>query len=111
MDMMTFVDTPFGDQDAFKDFLFNNSRAHHDVATKLEQMGHSIDAYPLTDMSDENDWKEIHNQTHQQEFSLLGLIGLPDLSEVDLKDEQQYDDWMQAHADAHFAVNTALGLF
>ena len=110
MDIASLVDQKFGDADAFRDFLFNNSQAHRAVATKLEQMGHSVDSYPLTDMGDMKDWLEFHDTVHQQEFSLLGLTGLPSLSGFDLSDRKQYDDFMFLHATAHQAVNNALGL-
>ena len=85
-------------------------RAHGDVAAKLEGLGKSIDSYPLTEMSNENDWMQIHNEIHQQEFEALGLTGLADMSEFDLSDRQQYDDFMWLHAAAHQAVNDVLGL-
>lgn len=113
MDISFLVDTPFGDQSAFADFLFANSRAHHDVATNLEQMGMSIDSYPLTEMGDPQDWLAIHGQVHNQELEILGLnpnIDLIDLGEVDLQDEKQYCDWMYNHALIHQYVNNALGL-
>jgi hypothetical protein len=73
-------------------------------------MGKSIDSYPLTDMGDMKDWLATHDDMHQQEFSLLGLTGLPSLAEFDLTDIQQYNDFMYLHATAHVAVNNALGL-
>ncbi len=110
MDISFLADTKFGDAEAFKDFLFNNSQAHHAVATKLEQLGHSVDSYPLTEIGDIKDWLAIHDDVHQQEFNLLGLTGLPSLAEFDLTDERQYSDFMYQHAVAHQAVNNILGL-
>jgi hypothetical protein len=110
MDMTIYQDTPFKDADAFKDFLFANGQQHGIVATTLEGLGKAIDAYPLTDIVDMTDWMAIHNNQHQQEFNLLGLEGLPDLSEFDLLNEQEYHDFMYVHAAAHVAVNNALGL-
>jgi hypothetical protein len=105
------ADVPFGDIDAFRDFLFQNSRAHHDVATKLEQLGHSIDSYPLTEIGDVADWMATHDSVHQEEFALLGLTGLPSMAEFDLTIEKEYNDFMYLHAAAHVAVNNALGIF
>lgn len=110
MDMTIFTDVPFGNRDAFDDFLFANSQAHHDIAAKLEQSGKAIDSFPLTEVGDPKDWLAVHNDMHQQEFNSLGLTGLPDLSEFDLADRKQYDDFMYLHAAAHQTVNNALGL-
>ena len=111
MDISFLVDVKFGDADAFKDFLFSNSRAHHDVATALEQLGHSIDSYPLTEIGNIDDWLATHDDMHQQEFALLGLTGLPSMAEFDLTIEKEYNDFMYLHAAAHVAVNNALGIF
>ena len=110
MIIQSLIDTPFGNAEAFNDFLFANSSFHSAAATKLEGMGKSIDAYPLNEIGNVKDWMLIHYQTHQQEFAQLGLVGLPDLSEFDLSDEQQYNDFMLAHYAAHQAVNAVLGL-
>lgn len=110
MKIDAFIDTPFDDKEAFNDFLFVNSLAHTAVAKNLEQSGSSIDSYPISTMDDETDWLQVHAQVHQQEFSALGLVGLPDLAEIDLHDEQQYLDWMAIHAAAHDTVNAVLGL-
>lgn len=110
MDISFLCDTKFGDADAFKDFLFNNSQAHRAVATKLEGLGKSIDSYPLTEMGNPHDWLAVHDDMHQQEFNALGLTGLPSLADFDLSNESEYNDFMYLHAASHAAVNNALGL-
>jgi len=111
MDITIFTDTPFGDDAAMKDFLFSNSQAHSLVAKTLEGLGTVINSQPISDMRSEKDWLLVHNEIHQEELAALGITQQSvDLSEVDLKDEAQYIEWMQQHAFMHQYVNDALGL-
>lgn len=110
MDMTIFTSTPFGDNDAMKDFLFANSQAHRDIAQALEKRGLSIDSKPLAEMGNEKDWLHTHADIHQQELIRLGVTEPVDLGEVDLQDEQAYYDWMRSHALLHLYINQALGL-
>jgi hypothetical protein len=111
MDLMLFADSPFGDKDSMKDFLFENSQAHSLIATTLEKNGYPVSSQPIGDMENELDWLRVHSSIHQDELDALGLGDMGfDLSEVDLQDESQYRDWMQLHAIIHQYVSSALGL-
>ena len=111
IDMSVFADSPFGDPTAMKDFLFENSQQHGQVAKTLEQRGKGLSYTPIGDMANEADWLEVHQSIHEQELAILGLgdIGV-DLSQVNLHDENQYRDWQMQHAFIHNYVNSTLGL-
>ena len=111
MDLAIFADSPFDDRNAMNDFFLANYQSHSQIAKALEQQGSPISSQPIGDMANEKDWLEIHQEMHAEELAILGLgeIGV-DLSNVDLKDESQYHDWMLQHAFIHTIVNGALGL-
>lgn len=110
MDISIFADTPFDDEDAMEDFLLANSLSHSLVATTLEQNGKFIATYPISSMGDESNWKDEHYRMHQDEFTLLGLTGMPDWTGFDFEDEAQWADWHSQHAVVHQAVNSVLGI-
>lgn len=110
-DMSLYSTIPFGDESAMKDFLLSNSQSHSQVADALEKMGSPVSISPIADTGDNMEtWLDLHNQIHQNEFLQLGLVGLPDLSDVDLKNEQEFHDWNELHVLAHQTVNQYLGL-
>jgi hypothetical protein len=111
MDMMLYIDSPFGDENAIRDFLFANSQSHSLTALTLEQRGSPIASQPIGDMASQRDWLEVHQKIHSDELAALGIpeMGV-DLSQVDLQDKKQYRDWMLQHAYIHQYINAALGL-
>jgi hypothetical protein len=110
MDMSIYTDMPFDDKEAKKSFLLDNSLSHALIGKTLEQLGKSINAYPLNEMGNEKDWLNNHNDLHHQELILVGINQDIDLADVDMKDKQQWYDWMQQHALIHNYVNSALGI-
>jgi hypothetical protein len=111
MDMTVYTHMPFNDADSMKIFLLANSLAHSQVAGLLEQRGKSITVYPIDDIgNDPIVWLSNHATMHLMEFNQIGLTGLPDLEDVDFKDEQQFYDWMELHGLVHQTVNQALAI-
>ena len=51
-----------------------------------------------------------HQFEHEAIYTLLGLVGMPDLSSSDLDDKQQWQDWQQTHQDVHTYINNVLGI-
>ena len=93
-----------------QDFLLANSQSHDQIAQAMQQRGLAIMAYPLTNMESPKNWLSDHAQVHANEFAQIGLVGLPNLDDVDFEDQQQYHDWQDLHSAVHLAVNQALGL-
>ena len=110
MDMSIFIDTPVTDKAALKDFFLANAQSHSQIAGVMQQQGLGISAYPLTDFSDEKQWLSDHAAVHAVEFENIGLVGLPDLDDVNLSDQREYHDWQELHVAVHLAVNQAWGL-
>ncbi len=110
MDFSIFISTPFGDEEAMKDFLFANALTHRDIAKSLIVQGNKVDSVPLTDMGNEDDWMRVHSDTHTRELTLLGIDQDIDLSTANLRDEGEFYDWMNTHALLHVYMNNVLGL-
>ena len=98
------------DHAGMQDFLLYNSLSHTQVAMALELRNKGIPSFHIGDIGNIQDWLSTHAQTHQNEFSVIGLVGLPDLEDVDFKVAEQLADWMVLHSAVHVAVNTALGI-
>ena len=110
MNISPLVDSPFGDREAFLDFLGANEIAHIAFSSALTRRGHIVSAIPpIGNPMETPDWLNAHWQRHRDECSTLG-IAVPDLSVVDLHDEHQYLDWMILHGQLHRQQNEALGI-
>ena len=105
-----YADAPFGDENAFNEFLGLNEFAHQTIARFLQGFGVVVPRVPLSESPlDSPGWLLDHWVLHQAEGAALG-IPVFDLSAVDLTEEDQYLDWMRRHAALHNAENLALGI-
>lgn len=110
MNLDASADIPFEDEEGFMDFLGQNEIAHAGFAQALAQRGYVVSwPQPFGNPGEFPDWLNDHWQRHIDECSTLG-IAVPDISSVDLKDKEQYLDWMLLHAQLHDLQNTALGI-
>ncbi len=111
MNLTPFSDNPFDDDDAFKDFGLAHGLAHDKIAAVMYDAGFFYEAYPLYDArANDRDWLLTHQQEHQSIFAQLGLNGLPDLATVDLRNEDEWEDWNDQHAQIHERINAFLGI-
>jgi hypothetical protein len=102
---------PFGDKEAFMEFLLSNEVAHNTFGAALSRLGHFVTTpNPIGNPMDHPDWLLDHYQRHRDECAPL-RISVPDIQSVDLKDEVQFSDWMETHANLHSLQNSALGIF
>ena len=110
MTILISADAPFGNEEAFLDFLGQNEIAHQAYGTALARIGHLVSTVPpIGNPMETPDWLNDHWQRHRDECSPLGLE-VPDLSVVELRQEDQYLDWMLLHADLHRQQNNSLGI-
>jgi len=117
MNMGILGEVQFGDDAALLVFLGEHVIAHTGIDQAMVD-AYGIDPlnYPLdTDVAGfkekaNSDWLLTHYRVHSNIANTLGLIGLPDLSDVNMKNEQEYYDWMDAHNAEHEKINLALGL-
>ena len=110
MDLSIYNTIKPDDNTAMSMFLMDNSISHSLHAVAMEQQGIGISVYPIDKMGKKELWLHNHNNMHQQEFTNLGLTGLPDLGEVDMGNSKDFFEWMQAHSLAHQTVDSALGI-
>ena len=104
------ADAPFGNEEAFLDFLGANEIAHIAFGAALARLGYVVSAPPpLGNPLESEDWLNDHWQRHKDECAIFG-VSVPDLSAADLTDESQYSDWMTLHTNLHSAQNAALGI-
>src|ERR1700741_1687447 len=111
MNLSPLSDVPFGDRDAFYDFMLAHGIAHKKIALVMFANDDQYDTYPLFDTPfEDTDWRLTHQSEHQSIYTLLGLQGLPDLARVDFDDQEQYEDWFLQHRLVHEIINAALGI-
>ena len=105
------ADVPFGNREAFDDFLLQNEVAHISYGSNLVRQKNIVISaiLPVGNPLDHTDWLNDHWRRHAEECLPLG-IAVPDLSVVDLKEETQYLDWMLLHSQLHQQQNKALGI-
>ena len=114
MDISIFTDFYYDNDDAWNDFMFQNGLSHARYNDALEGLGFTVPTSNLFDMEDSkdgrNDWLMTHYQLHQYLASIIGAIGLADLSDVELNDNNQFDNWLQLHAQAHVVLDEILNV-
>jgi hypothetical protein len=110
MNLSPFADAPFDDENAFTDFLGAHEVAHQTIANRVTALGRIVTTLPISDAEEDmTDWLLDHYDIHRQIAAALGTH-VPDISSVDLDDENQYLDWMRTHASMHESINAALGI-
>jgi hypothetical protein len=103
-------EAPFGDDESFLDFLGQNELSHISIGKALALNGYILtSAPPIGNPLETSDWMLDHWQRHREECLPLG-IPVPDLSTANLRDEVEYEDWMQLHAILHEQENSLLGI-
>jgi len=76
----------------------------------IEQMRASLRDEPIGVPPPVNDWLRQHAQVHQDEYNALNVGQVPDLSNVNFGNAEQFYDWMDAHRQIHTIVQNLLGL-
>lgn len=111
MNVAPFTDCPFDDSDAFADFALVLGLAHERIAQVMFANSLFYKTYPLIDWKPEN---RDTIQNLQQElgsiYSLLNLNGLPDFSGVDLKKQDEFEDFMLQIKGVETTINAQLGI-
>lgn len=121
----------FGDEVGLKDFFFVHRLVHQGVDAVIATRGNGVmpnAAIDSTlalaawlafmrqdDVNDEeryalNDWLQLHDQLHQDEYAAFGLGQAPTLGSVDFSNDQQFYDWMFVHGAVHDTLNLAAGI-
>lgn len=112
MDVSIFTDFSYSNEDAWNDFLLVNALSHSRYNETIERTGLKINSTNLYDMDDSeegrSDWLMSHYQEHQRLAVTVGAVALSDLSDVELNNDSQFDDWLKLHAQAHAVLDSVL---
>ena len=105
---------PFGDKDAFVDFLGTHALWHAALDHRIRSQG--APPFPTLPLGDgpvagsEADWHLAHQAVHDGEASGLGLSGSPEFTAYDLDKRDEFASWTWLHAQEHIRLFVAAGL-
>ncbi len=91
-------------------FFFWNAQDHIEINQAIQaQKGNNLFARVLdpVDTKAIDLWLELHQQTHNDVNSVLGLSG-NDLSDLDFENKAKVREWINLHAQEHQAMRQAL---
>lgn len=99
------------DKEAFEDWARQHAEWHTRIYLEAVKKGFTkFDVYPMRDIGDLEGWTYFHNLEHENITHSI-FIGDPvDLSGLDPDDKDVWASWMQAHAQIHAEIRTALGI-
>ena len=114
MDISPFSLFAYEDKDAWHDFLLVNGVAHENYNSALENLGIQVAGYPIIDVGDtqeaKQDWLATHYLMHLSIAASLGIVDMPDLTDVELHDPEQFTTWLQLHQQQHQVIDATLNL-
>jgi len=108
--ILPYIDTPFDDEEAFESFALANGVAMQRIYDVMTSQDKLFTYYPLMDANDDSNWLLLVDQTMRSIYNTLGLTDLPDLASVDLRKQDEFEDFMLNYAQAVQVVNTTLGI-
>jgi len=104
-------DLVFGNEHSFLEFVAQNAYEHKQWLTAALTSNITWQTFPLFDIGSEpSGWLQVHQQEHLNITTALGINGPPDLQTVDLKNEEQFYQWLLLHTAEHQKIEQALGL-
>lgn len=108
--MLAFLEP--NDQDAMQDWARQHMEWHQRVYTEAVKQGFKIySVYPqIRDMDDLEGWSYFHNLEHANITSSIFIGEAADLNGLDPQDRDAWDSWMNAHAEIHSEIRSALGI-
>lgn len=74
------------------------------------QFGMQISGFDMADLGNPEDWKLFHYEIHRAINGALGLPEPADLLDMDLKNEQNFNDFMLDHQYLHDFTDKILNL-
>lgn len=113
MDLLTQATFDRESNEAWAQWDLAHLVTHNRIYDSAQNQGFPVNTYPLSfDAPRPTDaWKNVHQQVHQSLYQVLGMTGgLPDLTDVDFKDQTEFEDWHLLHALIHTQLNHKLGL-
>lgn len=95
---------------SLEQFFFWNAQDHIEIHQAIQaQKGNNLFSRVLDPVDKQalDVWTELHQQTHNDINSVLGLSG-NDLSDPDFSNPTKVREWMNLHAQEHQAMRQAL---
>ena len=110
MDALSTVE--FGNQEALKQFLWENGVQHRVFWEYGVDKGIITPEYPLIDADIDNldDWLLVHQIQHQALAAALNLDNPVQLLDTDWNREDDFYDWIASHLYIHEQIVSALGV-
>ena len=102
---------PFGDRNAFVDFLGQHGLWHEQFNAMVRRLGGPpFPTMPLGDgpVEEGGDWHLAHQAVHEGSASGLGLSAPPDFTAYDLNHADEFSTYMWAHAAEHLRLRDAV---
>ena len=112
MDMDALSSVKFGDKDSLDGFLFENAMQHRLFEQTIMGLGYELPVFPLFDADTANldDWRFVHQVSHQSIAGLLLLENPFNLLDADFNIQEQFDDFLASHLYIHEQIAATLGL-
>ena len=114
MNLVSFTQVDVTNKDAMRDFFDQNAMVHETIYnTLLGVYQIEIEHYPLwkEDITeDDKDWLFVHDKEHKAISDAISGGTPPDLDTVDFSNQDQMNDWMDAHYLMHQQIEQVLGL-
>lgn len=100
------------DETSLAYFSFANADEHNRIVTAIfASTGQTLPTYVLDPVPtfDIQNWLRRHQDIHNQQNLILSIAG-NDLSDVDFKNKEQLEAWIQLHAQEHYLASQRLGI-
>lgn len=112
MNMDTLSIVEWGDEESLREFMFENGVQHKLFWETLTDTGAIIPHFPLVDLDISNidDWLQIHQVEHQSFAAALNLDNPFNLLDTDWRIESDFYDWIANHLSIHQRIAAALNL-
>jgi len=110
MDQLSIVE--WGDEESLRDFMFENGVQHKLFWESLTDQGIIVPRFPLSDLDISNidDWLQIHQVEHQAFAAALSLDNPFNLLDTDWRIESDFYDWIATHLSIHQRIAAELNL-
>ena len=110
MDQLSIVE--WGDEESLREFMFENNVQHKLFWEYLTDQGIIVPRFPLADLDISNidDWLQIHQVEHQSFAAALNLDNPFNLLDTDWRIESDFYDWIATHLSIHQRIAAELNI-
>lgn len=105
-----FIDVEYDSADSWGAFQIAHGMTHqttYEAILQRDKVPFYLDMYEFPH-DDYTEYLLDHYEVHRSNAQALGIASIVDLSTVDLSNPQEYQSWMQLHAQVHLNEQRAL---